>query len=63
MQQRVTEHEPGHAVVQDERAVRQVVERAVVDAAGRADLYEPLAVEPRVDRVGARLSRGGGRAR
>src|SRR5579884_1002791 len=42
------EHEPRFAVVQDERAVREPVERTLAPRA------EPLFVEPRVDRVGPR---------
>ena len=51
----VTEHEPRLAVVQDERAVRQVVERDVVQPPLPPARCEPLSVELQVDGVGARL--------
>ena len=45
------------AVVEDERPVRQFVERCVVVTLAAGVGIEPFAVELRVDRVGARLSR------
>src|SRR3954467_1410415 len=55
-QERVATDEPRGAVAQDERAVGQVVERGVVVALGAAAVGQALAVQARVDRIGAALA-------
>ena len=52
-EQRPAEHEVRRAVVEHDRAVRQVVERRGVEATLARDRLDPLVLESHVDRVGA----------